>query len=109
LIAHNTPVSNTSLSVPGVSRTCPLLPRPEGISLKRIFNKIAPREEQYLHDEAWHDGNGYSHVRAALLKASITVPVVDGRMTLGTWQQIVFVDFDNRPRKREIIIQIMGE
>jgi secondary thiamine-phosphate synthase enzyme len=77
--------------------------------LTKIFNEIVPRENSYQHDEAWHDGNGHSHVRAALLKASITIPLADGRMTLGTWQQIVFIDFDTRPRKREIIVQIIGE
>lgn len=77
--------------------------------LKRIINKVVPKDDSYLHDEAWHDGNGYSHIRAALLKASITIPLVDGKMTLGTWQQVVYIDFDNRPRKREIIVQIVGE
>jgi len=77
--------------------------------LKRIFNELVPVESTYQHDEAWHDGNGHSHIRAALLKASLTVPLVNGRMTLGTWQQIVFIDFDTRPRKREIIVQIIGE
>lgn len=77
--------------------------------LKNIFNDISPQDYNYLHNEAWHDGNGHSHVRAALLKASITIPLVDGRMTLGTWQQIVYIDFDTRPRKREIIVQILGE
>ncbi len=79
------------------------------LDLKRIFNEIVPKEDAYLHNEAWHDGNGHSHIRSALLKASLTIPLVDGRMTLGTWQQIVFIDFDIRPRKREIIVQIMGE
>ena len=77
--------------------------------LEKIFDEIVPQDFTYQHDEAWHDGNGHSHVRAALLKASITVPLVDGRLTLGTWQQIVFIDFDTRPRKREIIVQIIGE
>ena len=77
--------------------------------LKRIFNEIVPAEEAYQHDEAWHDGNGHSHVRAALLKASLTVPLVNGKLTLGTWQQIVYIDFDTRARKREILVQIMGE
>jgi secondary thiamine-phosphate synthase enzyme len=83
----------------------------EGViqDLKRIFNEIVPADKSYQHDEAWHDGNGLSHIRSALLKASLTVPLVDGRMTLGTWQQVVFVDFDIRPRKREIIVQVMGE
>jgi secondary thiamine-phosphate synthase enzyme len=77
--------------------------------LQRIFNEIVPAQETYLHDEAWHDGNGHSHVRAALLKASLTVPLVNGLLTLGTWQQIVYIDFDIRSRKREIIVQVMGE
>lgn len=77
--------------------------------LRKIFNELVPKDFNYQHDEAWHDGNGHSHVRAALLKASITIPLVDGRLTLGTWQQIVFIDFDTRPRKREIIVQIIGE
>ena len=77
--------------------------------LEKIFDELVPQDFTYQHDEAWHDGNGHSHVRAALLKASITIPLVDGRLTLGTWQQIVFIDFDTRPRKREIIVQILGE
>jgi len=77
--------------------------------LKKVFNEIVPSENTYQHDEAWHDGNGYSHIRAALLKAAISIPLMDGRLTLGTWQQIVFIDFDTRPRKRELIIQILGE
>jgi secondary thiamine-phosphate synthase enzyme len=77
--------------------------------LNQLFDKIVPKDYSYQHNEAWHDGNGHSHVRAALLKASITIPLVNGRMTLGTWQQIVFIDFDTRPRKRDIIVQIIGE
>lgn len=77
--------------------------------LKRVFSELVPSELTYLHDEAWHDGNGHSHIRSALLKTSITIPFVDRRMTLGTWQQIVYIDFDTRPRKREIMVQIMGE
>jgi secondary thiamine-phosphate synthase enzyme len=83
----------------------------EGVlqDLKRTFDEIVPIDKKYQHDEAWHDGNGHSHIRSALLKASLTVPLIDGRMTLGTWQQVVFIDFDTRPRKREIIVQVMGE
>jgi secondary thiamine-phosphate synthase enzyme len=77
--------------------------------LNEILNEIVPKDFNYQHNEAWHDGNGHSHVRAALLGASITIPLVDGRLTLGTWQQIVFIDFDTRQRKREIIVQIIGE
>jgi secondary thiamine-phosphate synthase enzyme len=77
--------------------------------LKEVFNRLVPSELSYQHDEAWHDGNGHSHIRSALLKTSLTIPFVDRRMTLGTWQQIVYIDFDTRPRKREIIVQILGE
>ena len=67
-----------------------------------------PRQD-YAHNARWGDGNGHSHVRAALLKGSLTVPIVNGRLTLGTWQQIIFVDFDNRSRRRELVVQVMGE
>jgi secondary thiamine-phosphate synthase enzyme len=77
--------------------------------LKRLFDQIAPPEQHYAHNARWGDGNGHSHLRAALLKASFTVPFVKGKLTLGTWQQIIFVDFDNHPRRRELIAQIMGE
>ena len=73
------------------------------------FEKIAPRNGRYEHEETWHDDNGHSHVRASLLGPSLSVPVIDGQMTLGTWQQIILVDFDTRPRTRTIICQIMGE
>jgi len=76
--------------------------------IKNIFEKIAPQEDYYHHEETWHDGNGFSHVRASLLKPSLTIPIVGRRMTLGTWQQIILVDFDNCDRHREIVVQIMG-
>ena len=72
------------------------------------FERIAPRGAQYEHEETWHDDNGHSHVRASLLGPSLSVPVADGRLTLGTWQQIVIVDFDTRPRTRTIICQIIS-
>jgi len=74
-----------------------------------MWDRNAPTNIPYAHDRAWGDGNGYSHVRASLLGPSLTVPIVNKKMTLGTWQQIVLVDFDNRPRAREIILQLMGE
>jgi secondary thiamine-phosphate synthase enzyme len=77
--------------------------------LRRLFDNIAPANVPYAHEEAWHDGNGHSHVRAALLGPSLTVPFVSQRLTLGTWQQIIFIDFDNRPRRRELVVQILGE
>ncbi|HNT25689.1 MAG TPA: secondary thiamine-phosphate synthase enzyme YjbQ [Anaerolineales bacterium] len=77
--------------------------------LRRLFDEIVPPDRAYLHDAAWGDGNGHSHVRAALLGASLSVPFVNARLTLGTWQQIVYLDFDNRPRRRELVVQIIGE
>jgi secondary thiamine-phosphate synthase enzyme len=77
--------------------------------LPAAFERIAPRGIRYRHEETWHDGNGHSHVRAALLGPSLTVPFRDGRLLLGTWQQITLVDFDNRPRRREVVVQLSGE
>jgi secondary thiamine-phosphate synthase enzyme len=77
--------------------------------LKKAIERVAPSNITYEHDKRWGDGNGFSHVRAALMKPSLTVPVMGGRLELGTWQQLVFIDFDNRPRNREIIVQITGE
>lgn len=75
----------------------------------KFFEKTIPENISYEHDKTWHDGNGHSHVRAALQGASLTVPFNDGRLLLGTWQQIIFIDFDNRPRKRNITVQITGK
>ncbi len=74
-----------------------------------MWQRIIPKNIPYNHDQRWGDGNGYSHVRASLLGASLVVPFSDKRLTLGTWQQIVLVDFDNRPRSRQIILQITGD
>ena len=77
--------------------------------IKAAFERIAPRNTRYEHEETWHDDNGHSHVRASVLGPSLAVPVVNGQLTLGTWQQIILVDFDTRPRTRTVICQIMGE
>ena len=77
--------------------------------LARVFEQIAPRHAEYEHHLRWGDDNGHSHVRAALLGPSLCVPFVGGQLTLGTWQQIILIDFDTRPRQREIVAQIMGE
>ncbi len=77
--------------------------------LQRAFEEIAPRDREYAHNKKWGDMNGYSHVRASLLGPSINVPFTDGKLMLGQWQQIIFIDFDNRPRSREIILQVIGE
>ena len=76
---------------------------------QNMWARNAPENIPYNHDRRWGDGNGYSHVRASLLGASLVVPFNDKRLTLGTWQQIVLVDFDNRPRSRQVILQIMGD
>ena len=77
--------------------------------LKSFFEKIAPKAGTYQHNVQWHDGNGYAHVRASLLGPSVSIPFADGELLLGTWQQIIFIDFDNRPRNRELVVQIVGE
>jgi len=76
---------------------------------KSMWERNVPKNIAYDHDRRWGDGNGYSHVRASLLGASLVIPFSDRRLSLGAWQQIVLVDFDNRPRSRQIILQIMGE
>lgn len=77
--------------------------------LNRAFEEIAPRRGEYRHHLRWGDDNGSSHVRAAMLGPSLAVPFVDGALTLGTWQQIMLLEFDTRPRRREYVIQIVGE
>ncbi len=76
--------------------------------LKAAFERVAPEHIEYSHNARWGDGNGHSHVRAAMLGASFSAPFTDSRLLLGTWQQIVLVDFDNRPRTREVIVQTVG-
>jgi secondary thiamine-phosphate synthase enzyme len=76
---------------------------------KNMWDRVIPQNIPYEHNRTWGDGNGHSHVRASTLGASLTIPFSNKKLTLGTWQQIVFVDFDNRPRSRKIAIQILGE
>lgn len=83
---------------PGLVRDFPLL-----------FEKLAPQNAKYHHDMTWQDGNGFSHVRASLLGPSITIPFSNGRLTIGTWQQVILVDFDNKSRSRRVVVQAMGE
>jgi secondary thiamine-phosphate synthase enzyme len=81
--------------------------------LRRDFpaamERLAPRDLPYAHDQTWHDGNGHAHVRASLIGPSVTVPVSGGKPLLGTWQQIVFLDFDNRPRQRQVTVTVIGD
>ncbi len=75
--------------------------------IEAAFEKIAPQNARYEHEETWHDDNGHAHIRASLLGPSLSVPVVDGQLTLGTWQQIILIDFDTRPRTRTVVAQIV--
>jgi len=75
----------------------------------QMLSRVAPKDIVYEHDNTWHDENGHSHVRASLIGPSLTIPVVGGKLTLGTWQQIVFLEMDTRPRNRNLIVQMLGE
>ena len=77
--------------------------------LQEVFEAVAPRDRDWRHHLRWGDHNGHSHVRSALLGPSLSVPFVSGALTLGTWQQVVLVDFDDRPRSREVVVQLVGE
>ena len=77
--------------------------------LRRAFDEIAPPDRDYRHNLRWGDGNGHAHLRAALLGPSLTIPFSKGQLRLGTWQQVVYLDFDNRPRRRTLVVQMVGE
>ena len=77
--------------------------------LQKAIEKLVPSNIPYEHDKRWGDGNGFSHVRAALMKPSLSIPLIKGKVTLGTWQQIVFIDFDNRKRERNLFVHILGD
>jgi secondary thiamine-phosphate synthase enzyme len=100
-----------TIFVPGSTGSVTTIEFEDGViqDLTEAIERIAPSNQPYHHDARWGDGNGFSHVRAALMKPGITVPIIDSQMTLGTWQQIVFIDFDNKARSREIVVQIQGE
>jgi secondary thiamine-phosphate synthase enzyme len=100
-----------TLFIPGSTAALTTIEFESGVvnDLKKAIDRIVPENMYYEHNERWRDGNGYSHVRAALIGPSLYIPVVEGKMTLGRWQQIVLLDFDNRPRERRIVIQISGE
>lgn len=77
--------------------------------LKEKFEWLFPENARYHHNERWHDGNGYAHVRAALLKPTLLIPFINKRLCLGTWQQVTLIDFDNRPRQRNLVVQLSGK
>lgn len=97
--------------VPGSTGSITTIEYEEGVvqDLADALERIASQSSTYHHNEKWHDGNGFAHVRAAILGPSLNIPLSSGRMQLGTWQQVVFIDFDNRPRDRELIVKIIGE
>jgi secondary thiamine-phosphate synthase enzyme len=97
-----------ALFIPGSTAALTTIEFESGVinDLKKAIERMAPEDIYYEHNERWGDGNGYSHVRAAIFGASLHIPIVEGKMVLGTWQQIVLLDFDNRPRRRRIIVQI---
>jgi secondary thiamine-phosphate synthase enzyme len=109
----NSPIENGLLTVfvPGSTGGVITLECEPGLvgDLKEAFERWAPSGRPYHHDRTWNDDNGHSHVRASLVGPSLSVPFKERRMTLGTWQQIAFVDFDTRPRKRVLILQLVGE
>jgi len=77
--------------------------------LRRLFDEIIPPNREYAHNARWRDGNGHSHTRASLLGPSLTIPFVESSLTLGIWQQVIYVDFDNKSRQRELVVQMIGE
>ena len=100
-----------TIFVPGSTGALTTIEYESGVinDLKKAIERMAPKDIDYEHNVRWHDGNGYAHVRAAMIGPSLHIPIIKGKMTLGTWQQIVLLDFDNRPRKRRIQLQISGE
>ncbi|MDY6966225.1 MAG: secondary thiamine-phosphate synthase enzyme YjbQ [Halobacteriota archaeon] len=97
--------------VPGATGAVTTIEYEPGLveDIKTALERLMPEKINYKHDLRWGDGNGHSHIRASFLGPSLTVPFLDGHLQLGTWQQIIFIDLDNRPRSRSVIVQIMGE
>jgi secondary thiamine-phosphate synthase enzyme len=100
-----------TLFVPGSTAALTTIEYEPGLvqDLKEFVEKLIPSNRRYHHDDRWGDDNGFSHLRASLFGPSLAIPIENGRLLLGTWQQVVLVDFDNRPRTREIIVQVIGE
>ncbi len=96
--------------VPGSTAALTTIEYESGVieDLREAIARLAPENLHYRHDARWGDGNGHSHVRAALLGPSLTIPVIEGKLVLGTWQQVILCDFDNRPRERQVVVQVSG-
>jgi secondary thiamine-phosphate synthase enzyme len=101
----------TVVFVPGSTAAVTTIEYEPGLAkdFPHMLARVAPQDIEYEHQKAWHDGNGRSHVKASLVGPSLAVPFEDGSLTLGTWQQIVLVELDTRPRQREVVVQVMGE
>jgi len=112
-VVENRQIKNgiATIFVPGSTAAVTTIEYEPGLltDFPSMLQKIAPRNAVYEHEMRWHDGNGHSHVRASLIGPSLTVPIKDGKLTLGTWQQLVLVELDTRSRSRELIVQIIGE
>ena len=102
---------NVTVFVPGATAGITTIEYEPGLlkDLPDLMEKLVPSNRTYEHDETWHDGNGFSHLRSAMIGPDVTVPFAAGKLLLGTWQQIVFLEFDNRPRDRRVILQVIGE
>lgn len=98
-VVGSTAALTTTEYEPGLAQT----------DLKALYERLAPEDGYYAHEATWNDDNGHSHCRATLTGPSLSVPLVDGKLTLGTWQQIILLDFDTRPRRREVVVQVLGE
>jgi secondary thiamine-phosphate synthase enzyme len=110
LSAADLSAGTVTFFVPGATAAVTTIEYEPGLikDIPELYEKIAPEDKTYHHDETWGDHNGSAHLRAALQGPSLVVPFSQGRMMLGTWQQVVLIDFDNRPRQRTVILQIMG-
>ncbi|MGB8953673.1 MAG: secondary thiamine-phosphate synthase enzyme YjbQ [Candidatus Aminicenantales bacterium] len=110
LVANRLKDGIVNIFVPGSTAGVTTIEFEPGLveDFNRLMEKVVPSNISYHHDKRWGDGNGFSHVRASLIGPSLNIPFSEGRLSIGTWQQIVFVDFDNRPRSRTLLLQFMG-
>ena len=101
---------NVTIFIPGSTAGISTLEHESGLvrDIRNVFDRLIPEGDTYHHNEKWHDGNGHAHIRSALVKTSLVVPFKQANLLLGTWQQIVFIEFDNRPRQRKVIVQFIG-
>ncbi len=106
---HNLKNGSILVALPGSTASITTIEYEPGLvkDLPDVLNEIVPMDKIYHHDDTWHDGNGYAHIRASILGSSVNIPSIDVALLLGTWQQIVLVDFDNKPRSRNIYVQII--